>query len=234
MVTQFITAIPGVLKNILLAVPALILAVIQSLPTLIDGLLSAIPEVIQGFIDAIPAIIDALVELQPQITQAVIDNLPAIVSALTFLMPQVALALTTSLIQNAPAIGTQMAFGFISQIPTIISGIAEGVKNAISNITGGGLAGGGGGVIGKVGGIAKKFKFADGGVIPSGFPNDSFPAQLTSGEGVVPGDTMRRLDQFLANSGSGGGGNTTIKLVVGEQELANVMLSLGQRGFRLS
>jgi phage-related protein len=243
MVNQFISAIPNVLKNILLAVPALILSLIDSLPVLIDGLLSALPEVIQGFIDAIPLIIDALVSLQPQITQAVIDNLPAIISAFALLMPQVAIALSSSLIQQAPTIGAQMAFGFIAQIPNIVSGIAEGVKQAISNL--GGSLGGGGGLLGKVGGavggiasIGKKLKFADGGVVPGGFPNDSFPAQLTSGEGVIPVDTMRRLDQYLSGAasigGSGGGGTTIIKLVVGEQELASVMLGLSQRGFRTS
>jgi phage-related protein len=38
---------------------------------------------------------------------------------------------------------------------------------------------------------------AEGGKIPSGFANDTFPARLTSGELVVKQDTTKRLEEFL-------------------------------------
>jgi len=40
-----------------------------------------------------------------------------------------------------------------------------------------------------------------GGEIPSGFPNDTFPARLTSGENVVDRSTNERLKEFLGNTG---------------------------------
>jgi len=40
---------------------------------------------------------------------------------------------------------------------------------------------------------------ATGGFVPSGFPNDSFPAMLTSGEEVIPaGDIRNSLNQKRA------------------------------------
>lgn len=239
MVNEFVKSIPLIIQNILLAVPAIIISLVESIPVLIDGILASLPQIVEGFVASIPVIIDALAELQPRVIQAFVDNLPVLISAFALLMPQVSTALATSLISQAPSIGVQIAAGFITQIPAIVAGIAEGAKNAISNITGG-LGGGGGGILGKVvnpvASIGKKLKFADGGVIPGGFPNDTFPAQLTSGEGVVPNDTMRRLDQYLTRADSGGGGSsggtTIIKLVIGEQELANVLLNLNRQGFR--
>lgn len=63
----------------------------------------------------------------------------------------------------------------------------EGIKNTFNDLkdalNGSGISGAGkkaGGAIGKV------FGFADGGIVPPGFPNDSYPALLTSGERIVP------------------------------------------------
>ena len=92
-----------------------------------------------------------------------------------------------------------------------IQKIIDGAKDAI----GGGISDLGGGIfdtiknvvkdpIGAVGGIAKSigkaFGFARGGEIPGGFPNDNFPATLTSGELVVDRSTTDQLKDFLAGS----------------------------------
>jgi hypothetical protein len=53
-----------------------------------------------------------------------------------------------------------------------------------------------------IGGIFKKLGFAQGGQVvkvPSGFPSDSFPARLTSGELVVSRSTTGKLEDFLNN-----------------------------------
>ena len=71
---------------------------------------------------------------------------------------------------------------------------------------------------------------ARGGEIPEGFPNDTFPARLTSGENVVDRSTNDELKAFLRNQN--GGQNVTIKLQVGEKQLADVMLNLNRQGFR--
>lgn len=51
---------------------------------------------------------------------------------------------------------------------------------------GGGIFGEGGGLFGKIGGALFGQKMATGGVVPAGFPNDTYPALLTSGEMVIP------------------------------------------------
>lgn len=216
---------------------------------LVGGLISflaqgpeAVRAQIQAFIDNIPVIIDAIVQSIPVVIEVLAANAPKIALSLSNQMPFVATSLSIALIQNMPNIAKGFVDGLIAESGRLVTAIADGVKQAISQVTS--LGGGGrGGILGAVANpvaaIGRKLRFADGGIVPGGFPNDSFPAQLTSGEGVIPVDTMRRLDQYLsrADAGSGqssGGGTTIIKLVVGEQELANVLLSLNQRGFRVS
>jgi hypothetical protein len=70
-------------------------------------------------------------------------------------------------------------------------------------------------------------------MVPAGYPNDSFPAKLTSGEAILPTDTVAKLESFLANGG-GAGQNVTVNLVVGEEQLAKVMLNLNRQGFRVN
>lgn len=43
-------------------------------------------------------------------------------------------------------------------------------------------------------------RLAEGGIIPPGYPNDSFPAMLQSGEAVIPLDKLRN---FIPNAGNG-------------------------------
>lgn len=199
----------------------------------------AVKAQIQAFIDNIPLIIDAIVASIPVVIEVLAANAPRIAIALSNQMPFVATNFAIELVKNIPNIAKGFIDGLIAEIGRLVTAIADGVKGAIGQATG--LGGGGilGKVINPVASIGKKLKFADGGVIPGGFPNDTFPAQLTSGEGVVPNDTMRRLDQYLARAdggggGSSGGGTTIIKLVVGEQELANVLLNLNRQGLRTS
>lgn len=46
--------------------------------------------------------------------------------------------------------------------------------------------------------LDKSAKLAKGGIVPEGFPNDSFPAMLTSGEAVIP---AKKLPNLAMNSG---------------------------------
>lgn len=73
-------------------------------------------------------------------------------------------------------------------------------------------------------------KLQRGGEIPEGFPNDSFPARLTSGENVIDRGLSQDLKSFL--SGKESGGDMTIILQVGEEQLANVLVNLNSQGFR--
>ena len=69
------------------------------------------------------------------------------------------------------------------------------------------------------------FGYAEGGIIPQGFPNDSYPAALSSGELVVPRDLVRGLDRMIARddrggvSGSSDGGVNTALLL----KIANLL-----------
>lgn len=205
----------------------------------IQGFIDGIPVIIDAVVASIPVVIDTLAEKMPEIIEKLVEMAPRIGFALTRVMiiqmPLVSVALAVALAQQAPYIALSFVNALITEAGRFITALIDGIKGAFSQVTGGG---------GKTellktvatGGLNKLTKrFATGGVIPSGYPNDSFPARLTSGEGVVPVDTMRRLQQFLAkaDSGSGAGaGETVVKLIVGEKELASVMLSLNQRGFR--
>lgn len=78
-------------------------------------------------------------------------------------------------------------------------------------------------------------KLQTGGRVPEGFPNDSFPAALTSGEEVLDTSTSQRLRQFLDGSQQAASSQPMqIILQVGEKQLADVFVNLSRQGFRLA
>jgi len=121
---------------------------------------------------------------------------------------------------------------------------------------GGGILGGIGGAIGgAVGGVSSSLGFAEGGQVPTGFPNDSFPARLTSGELVIPPGDTERLSAFLDRQASGGGGESDLLVAnllsqiltklsdpmsvetsvqVSGREFANIILELSRNNARLT
>lgn len=102
------------------------------------------------------------------------------------------------------------------------------LRNILDNFNPGNVVGGkGGGFVGRIG---KSLGFAEGGRVPLGFPNDTFPARLTSGEEVIDRSTSERLREFLSEGSSNQ--NVVIRLQVGETELADVIYNLNRRGFR--
>jgi hypothetical protein len=58
--------------------------------------------------------------------------------------------------------------------------------------------------------------FANGGLVPSGFPNDSFPARLTSGELVVDRSTTADLQEFLTSQSNQNASNATIESLLAQ------------------
>lgn len=78
--------------------------------------------------------------------------------------------------------------------------------------------------------------FNEGGRVPEGFPNDTFPARLTSGEEVIDRSTSDALRRFLAGASSQNEEpkNIMINLQVGERQLAEVIVNLTRQGYRLS
>jgi len=137
------------------------------------------------------------------------------------------LAAVTALVQSTltPALngfftaladGSKNAFGafvdgFKKAIVELLKRLAIALAQAIavaivlSIIFPSSTAGGGSTFGAKLGSLFKQFSgipgLASGGIVPPGYPNDTFPARLTSGEAVIPLD---KLDQM------GGGGNVFI------------------------
>ncbi len=82
--------------------------------------------------------------------------------------------------------------------------------------------------------VGKVFGLATGGVVPSGYPNDSYPALLTSGETVLPPQTSGNLFNLIdsmANGNAPNGNNETnallrqmIALMSSQQTTVNVQL----------
>ncbi len=225
LVDAFASAIPQVISNIVLALPVLIQAISDNIPLIIDAFIANLPALIEGFIQA----------------------LPAVILSLSLLMPKIAYAFTVGLIKLIPKFFDQFIAGipdvfvaFTNQLITaageFINSIWEWIKNTIPGAGAAGKAATGdfgGAASDVISGIGDFFGFAEGGMVPAGYPNDSFPAKLTSGEAILPTDTVAKLESFLANGG-GAGQNVTINLVVGEERLAKVMLNLNRQGFRVS
>lgn len=128
----------------------------------------------------------------------------------------------------------------------IVKGDFGGAGEDIKNI------GKGGSKKGPVTGI-KGSPIATGGLIPKGFPNDTFPARLTSGELVIPTDMVQQLGQFLDSPKKGGDDQAILiallskiaaslnqpqtvesKVELNGRELANIILNLSRSNARLS
>ena len=86
---------------------------------------------------------------------------------------------------------------FFNQMEAFFTGIGNLFKDLEEAIRGLIPSGGGAKVKEKVGGFFKG-KFAEGGQVPGGYPGDTFPALLSSGENVITKDTTQELDSFLA------------------------------------
>lgn len=203
LIQEFLRNIPIVIENIILAIPVLIETIAQELPSVIEKLNSLIPRL-----------------------------LPSLITTFARIAPIVAVSLAA----QAPLIATSFAVELIKQAPAIAQALIDAAKSLIpgasslSKLPGGSSGGGGGGFLGSV--LDFLNPFAEGGVVPSGYSNDTFPAKLTSGEAVVPNNVVDKLESFL-NSG-GQNQNVTINLQIGEQQLASVLLNLNRRGFRTS
>lgn len=125
---------------------------------------------------------------------------------------------------------------------------------------GGSVGGAAGGLFGAITGglqsagssVGVSLPFASGGEVPSGFPNDSFGARLTSGETVLPPDLTDQLKSFLRAPNASNGNDVTSSLLsqilnalntpqqiqtqvtIGSRELAQVMLDLSRSNQRLT
>jgi hypothetical protein len=226
---------------------------IEAIPTIVENIILAIPAVIQALIDGLPTLIERLI-------LGIIEALPRLIQSLATSMPLVATRLAIELAAKAPTIVREFITTFIKEgIPAIVKGFLDEIKKtfaSLGGLFGGGGGGGGlGGILGAIPGVGALggfLGFAEGGTVPGGFPNDSFPASLTSGELVVDRSNTTRLGRFLDQQESGnrsglsdkidrlisvlqsGGGaqNLSIAFDLSEQRFAGAQLNLNRQGFR--
>ena len=218
------------------------------------GILSQSPEqfraMIQQFFESLPQLIENIIINIAELPRLIGERVPELINRLVQELPAIAVKMATTLGNQMPFVATRMAVEFVRNVPEMVRGLVTGIvdalKQAIGSIGnifgfgGGGGGGGGGGVLGGiVSGIGDIFGFAEGGVVPYGFPNDSFPAALSSGEAVIDRSVSGRLLSFLdsfekGGKSSSGGGSQTIILQVGEKQLAEVILNLNRNGYRLA
>lgn len=253
MIQSFTDSIPIILENILKSLPVLIIEISKSIPKILNTLAEELPGVIQSVVEQLPDVIAAILENNQKITAALIKLTLALQKA----MPMIATTFAIELAKNAPSIAVSFAVEFAKQAPYIakaliqavgssatgglLGGSKGGSSGGLGGFTGGGsfidkaadaarkaaesiFGGGGGGFFGKIGDF---FGFASGGVVPGGPPyKDRVPAMLTPGEIVIP--------RSEASSYNSGPSNVTIKLQVGQADLANVIYNLNRQGYRTS
>jgi tape measure domain-containing protein len=229
------------------------------------------PEVIKAqtaaFVEAIPAIIPGLVIGVGAMVEAILNVLAGWLSDIgdRILMP--IFVEFTKIFQNTVgkvlsqfgefitgAISkiTQGIVKLIFSIANIPKYIIEGMRSIFSQFIEAvkkalGIGSGGPKIGGTLGSIAENIKgrlpkFADGAVIPSGFPNDSFgPVMVESGEEILSGSDRKSIKEDLSNltrvvAGLAGSGDQTInvELTLDGNVLATQILNLNRDNARMA
>lgn len=259
---EFFKALPNVISNILINSFTGLTTIIQQIPAFLMEAFARLPEVlvemfIGSFVDLFISIVDIVANLPALIAerlpilierffqgileavQRLVAAMPQVARAFSNAMPGVAVQFAIELGKQAVPIALEFISALVKEAPRFITELIKAIPSAVGGI--GGIAGGAGGLLGglggSLGGIGDVFGFAEGGIVPGGAPfTDRVPALLTPGEAVVDRTLVNRLEQFLTNpqQAQGGGGAMTVNLVIGEQQLANVILDLNRRGYRLA
>ena len=183
-----------------------------ALPELIENIITAIPVLIEEFSEQIPVIIERLAERSDEIIIALAKAMPRVAISLALQAPRIMAALAKEMPKAAIALISELVRGAGRFIQELISGAGRFVQELINAITGqSSMFGSSGGVSGFFEGAndwlgdTVGLKFATGGKVPKGFPNDTLPARLSSDELVIDRSTTDKLEKFLNNGGSSGG-----------------------------
>lgn len=267
-ITAIANALPKIFRSIAAAIPEIVVVFAENIAPIIlaltQGFVEAIPAIIFALVDelilkgGIIRIVFALVKAIPQVAIAFVQgvtrglgsSLPKVFGGLSKIfssgikLPKFGIPQRTIDILNGKFFVDKLREFFTgknaphNKIKGIFDGIINKFRDLLGNIKIGGGGGGGGGV----------FNFATGGQVPAGFPNDTFPARLTSGELVIPPGDVPRLSRFLDRAEVGGGGNAAIDyeklaallegrpinvtLEINEQVLSRATLRARRSGFR--
>lgn len=272
-------AIPEIVRSLAAAIPEIVIAIAENIApvilALVQGIIEAIPAIVFALVDelilkgGIFRIIGAILQAIPQIALALVQGvLRGLATAGGPVFSGLAKTFSSGI--KLPKLQVPAAFKnppFIGKLNNLFSPTGNPLYQKLEELFGnppflqkleeilksfdpGKAFGGGKGKKGPVTGI-KGSPLAEGGFVPKGFPNDTFPARLTSGELVIPPGDTERLARFLDAAERGGQsfgvGNVEslisrlerstekqvqINLKIGEQELANILLNLNRQGFR--
>ena len=192
-VNEFTAAIPGIIQNI-----------IENLPVLIEALVT-------GLTDALIVLAEKMDIIVERFIINLVKATPRVIKALILRMPMVALQLAKSLFLQMPRVAAKFVEELVRQAPKFINKLIKEIKGAFGNL-GGGIVKGAGNIFKSVGRVIGGL-FQRGGEfstrsVPSGFPSDTFPARLSSGELVIDRSTSQRLKEFLAGSQTATDGTT--------------------------
>lgn len=198
MIRSFVLAGPELLKNI-----------INNIPVIIDELVNQLPAVIDKFTDMLNS---------PEFWAKFAWNLLKAVWKGVEVLPKALMAALPDFFEKfGEGIIDAIADGLYKALKELVGGIGD-----IGGSIGGFLGDAVGWVGGAVGSVGDFFGFASGGEIPKGFPNDNFPAHLTSGEVVIDRSTVDKLNSFLDN------GSTTQDSSITDALLVQILDKLSQ------
>lgn len=213
MIVDAFTGLPELLSNIIVNVLSLgagtfidkaITGLIDNLPFLIESVTRSLVRSLASpvfWIRVAVAAANAFVQSIPLIVQGFIDGIKDGIGDVVDPLKRAG-----TFIQDAGRFFfNEILRGGAQFVGKIISGAADFLNKLLDGISGGVLGGGSSGIP-VIGGIIDSLGFARGGQVnrvPSGFPSDSFPARLTSGELVVDRSTASRLADFLDGQGNG-------------------------------
>ena len=209
-----VAALPRVIRAIVDALPTIIEAIIDALPDIFEAIAENIPAIALALVNGIGKLILRL----PAILYAVIrglfngigkDVIPKWIAQFKNQFESVVKALKAIYVEFPKKIfeaSKQFTIKILEAGKTFFTKILEGAKQFITKIIEeikGALGIKGGSTTDKAknvldpGGVlrkgAKALGFASGGVIPRGFPNDTFPALLSSGEVVLNKDQQKAM-----------------------------------------
>ena len=125
--------LPQVAQAATTIITQLVSGIGQALPTLILAMVGAVTTMVQGLLDAIPMLIDAALELITGLADGLIDAIPVLLEAL----PEIIDSLVDGLLDSIPKIidaGVQLLVSLVEAMPKIISGIVAVLPQIISSI----------------------------------------------------------------------------------------------------
>ena len=205
----------------------------------------AFAQFIEGLVENLPEIIDALAEAMPKVAEALAENADKIALAIGYAFLKLAegsingiiraleIALNNLFRELGNAIlsaGDQFVFKILDGATNFISKIVESIEGAFDF---GGKTKVGGTLGSVTESIKSAFGFAEGGIVPPGFPNDSGLAAVTSGEMVLNESQQQNLFKLLNQGGFGGGNQMlTVNLVMNEEILAKQILEINRDNLR--